>query len=91
MSKVRKSDQEQCIWNFGFELELNDRSLELYAPNRQERERWVTLFRILSEMNERLVSAAKINPFDFKEEEKLSKVQKTEEAKVDNRSKIEKS
>ena len=34
LSKVRKTDQEQCIWNFCFEIELSDRTMELYSPTR---------------------------------------------------------
>ena len=65
LSKVRKTDQEQCIWNFCFLLELSDRSIEFYAPTRQERENWVTIFQIICEMNDKLINTMKVNPFDF--------------------------
>ena len=44
LSKLRKDDDEICPWNFSFELQLTDRSLELYAPNRIERDKWVRVF-----------------------------------------------
>ena len=34
MSKIRKDNEEACAWNFNFELELSDRSMELFAPTR---------------------------------------------------------
>ena len=34
LSKLRKDDEETCPWNFNFQLETSDRSMELFAPTR---------------------------------------------------------
>ena len=34
LSKVRKDDDEKSKWNFGFELEISDRTMQLYSPTR---------------------------------------------------------
>ena len=44
LSKMRKSEDESCKWNFSFELDMSDRTMELYAPNRLDREKWVNMF-----------------------------------------------
>ena len=51
LSKLRKDDDEKCTWNFNFLLELNDRSMELFAPTRQDREKWMMIFNLIIEMN----------------------------------------
>ena len=30
-----------CKWNFGFMLKFPEKTYELYAPTRKEREKWV--------------------------------------------------
>ena len=76
LSKVRKTNEELCVWNFCFELEMNDRSMELYAPTRQDREKWVMLFKLLSEMNERLISTRTMSPLEFQKQLELEAKQK---------------
>ena len=34
LSKVRKNEDEKSKWNFCFELEISDRSIQLYSPTR---------------------------------------------------------
>ena len=65
LSKVRKDDDEKCKWNFSFELEMSDRTMELFAPTRLEREKWVKVFKAISEMNDKLISPKKVNPLKF--------------------------
>ena len=52
---MRADAEEICKWNFSFELELTDRTLELYAPTRIDREKWVMMFKIIVEMNDRMI------------------------------------
>jgi hypothetical protein len=39
------------MWNFGFSLELVERTYELYAPTRKERDKWVLVLGAIAEMN----------------------------------------
>ena len=51
LRRMVTKQSQGCSWNFAFELELSDRSLELYAPTRIDREKWVNLFQTVAEMN----------------------------------------
>ena len=66
LSKMRKTDDETCVWNFCFELELSDRTMELFAPTRMDREKWVEIFNLICEMNDRLISTKSLTPLAFK-------------------------
>ena len=59
---MRKDDEETCAWNFNFILELSDRNMELFAPTRQDREKWVMIFNLIIEMNEKLISTKLMSP-----------------------------
>ena len=63
LSKVRKTEDEKSKWNFCFELELSDRSLQLYSPFRKEREKWVHMLQLVCKMNEQLIHTSQMTPF----------------------------
>ena len=50
LSKLRAGEEEMCKWNFNFELDLTDRTVELFAPTRKDRDKWVMTFKIIAEM-----------------------------------------
>ena len=66
LAKLRKDDDETCAWNFNFELDFSDRSMELFAPTRQDREKWMMIFNLIIEMNEKLISTKLITPLSYK-------------------------
>ena len=47
--------------------------MEMYAPTRQERERWIQIFQAISEMNKKLISTRDMNPFKYiKDQQELN-------------------
>ena len=40
-----------CKWNFGFSVEFPEKTYELYAPTRKERDKWVEVLGAIAEMN----------------------------------------
>lgn len=64
-SVTTKSKGSKCPWLFEFRLETTDRSFNLFAPTRLDRDHWVKIFSILVDMNKASVSTKEINPFEF--------------------------
>ena len=67
---MRADETELCIWNFMFELQFSDRTLELYSPTRIDREKWTHIFNLICEMNEKDISTKQMTPFEY---EKIKK------------------
>ena len=65
-----------CQWNFMFELEFTDRKLELYSPTRIDRDKWVNIFQLICEMNDRGISVKQITPFEYQKRKQLDEDQK---------------
>ena len=40
-----------CKWNFGFSVEFPEKTYELYAPTRKERDKWVEVLGAIADMN----------------------------------------
>jgi hypothetical protein len=51
LKRMSTSETRRCMWNFGFSLELVERTYELYAPTRKERDKWVLVLGAIAEMN----------------------------------------
>lgn len=54
-----------CKWNFGFELEFNDRTYELYSPTRKERDWWVQVLGAIAEMNFKSIQLSSQTPIEY--------------------------
>ena len=82
LSKLRKDDEETCPWNFNFQLETSDRSMELFAPTRQDRDKWMMIFNLIIEMNEKLISTKLITPLSYKKQQEEEAKQTNKEEQV---------
>ena len=73
-----------CKWNFGFSLEFPEKTYELYAPNRKEREKWVEVLGTIAEMNAKSIELETMSPFEYMQEKEIAKTKPTveEESKV---------
>ena len=56
---------ETCAFQFGFQLNLQERHFDLYAPTRKDREQWVNVFKILAEMAKSKVFTESVTPFEY--------------------------
>ena len=63
--KFKKDDNEMCVWNFCFDLNLGVEKLELYSPTRVDRDKWVWIFNLLIQMNHRKISTRQMTPWEF--------------------------
>ena len=41
LTRIATKKVKGCKWNFGFCLEITDRTFEFYAPTRIDREKWM--------------------------------------------------
>ena len=68
----------QSKWNFGFQVEFQgERSYELYAPTRHERDKWVQILGAIAEMNSKQLSLESMTPIEYlcqKKEEEEKKI-----------------
>ena len=60
-----KSKLRMCKWNFGFSLEFPEKTYELYAPTRKEREKWVEVLSTIADMNSKSISLDAMSPLEF--------------------------
>ena len=58
-----------CKWNYNFEIDLTDRTMELFAPTRKDREKWVMIFKIIAEMNDKLISTKTLTPLVYRKQQ----------------------
>ena len=58
LSRFRKDQNEQCVWNFAFELHLSDRTLQLHSNTRIDRDKWVHIWGLIADMNRDGVSTS---------------------------------
>ena len=70
LSKLRKDENELCPWNFNFELELSDRTMDLYSPTRIDRDKWVYIFKLICDMNAKLISTKTMTPLQYEKQRK---------------------
>ena len=61
----RQEPERHCGWNFAFSLEFSDRTYELYAPTRADRDEWVRILGAVAEMNKTGVDVSGVSPHDF--------------------------
>ena len=66
----RKGDDETCPWNYCFILETMDRTMELYAPTRKDREKWVHMFNMIIDMNKQNIGTSTMSPFVYEMQKK---------------------
>ena len=69
LKRMTTSKEKLCPWNFGFDLEFVELTLELYSPTRDERLRWIKLFETIAEMNKKMISTRDQNPFKYMKEQ----------------------
>lgn len=50
MRKYCHNESQACRWNFGFKLVFREKTYELYAPTRSDRDQWVRTLQSLAEM-----------------------------------------
>ena len=60
-----KSKLRMCKWNFGFSLEFPEKTYELYAPTRKEREKWVEVLSTIAEMNSKSIKLDTMSPLEY--------------------------
>ena len=61
----RMDDDEVCIWNYGFVLETVDRSMELFAPTRKDRDKWIHVLNLIVDMNHNNFGTSSMSPFVY--------------------------
>ena len=49
--------------------------MELFAPTRQDREKWMMVFNLIIEMNEKLISTKLITPLVYKKQKEEEKAE----------------
>ena len=60
-----KSKLKMCKWNFGFALEFPEKTYELYAPTRKDRQKWVEILSTIAEMNKESYKLNSMSIFDY--------------------------
>ena len=65
LRKVMKDKIKTCQWNFAFQITFKDKTYELYAPTRKDREQWVEAFQTIAEMNKKGIKLQTMKPFDY--------------------------
>ena len=63
-------------------LETVDRNMELYAPTRMDRDKWVKMFKLIVEMNQNHISTTTMSPFVYDMQRKYL-VKNDEEIEID--------
>ena len=61
----RQEPERHCGWNFALSLEFSDRTYELYAPTRADRDEWVRILGAVADMNRQGVDIQGISPHDY--------------------------
>lgn len=52
MDRIFKGPTSKCPWLFQFNLITTERTYELYAPNRTDRDYWLRIFNIIIQINQ---------------------------------------
>ena len=74
LRRMSTSKVTYCKWNFGFMLKFPEKTYELYAPTRKEREKWVEVLQIVAEMNTKSISLDSMSPFDYLREKEAAEL-----------------
>ena len=67
-----------CKWNFGFSLQFPEKTYELYAPTRKEREKWVEVLSTIAEMNAKSINLNSLSPFEYLREKETAAINKAQ-------------
>lgn len=60
----------KCSWNFPFSLKFTDRIYELYAPTRNDRDKWLKILGAIAEMNKNSIDLELMTPFEYLQEKR---------------------
>ena len=71
LRRMSTSKVTYCKWNFGFSLQFPQKTYELYAPTRKEREKWVEVFSAIAEMNSKSIMLNSMSPFEYLHEKQI--------------------
>ena len=89
-SILRRNNHElkRCSWNFPFKLEFKERTYELYAPTRGDRDQWILMLGTIAEMNSQGVKLESTTPFEYLAEQEEKKKRLLEESKMTESARI---
>ena len=65
LRKLSGMKVKECKWNFAFLLSFREKTYELYAPTRSDRDEWVKTFSTISEMNSKGIKLDTCKPFEY--------------------------
>ena len=82
LKRLMRDEVGRCNWNFPFNVSFEEKTYELYAPTRADREQWVHILGAIAEMNQEGVKLEGMTPFDYIKEKELVKQRVIEESKM---------